>query len=197
MGGVKFVPNKNNGRFLFHKDYLLGSVPNKHGWKANEVIRRHGRAKVAPTSMWRGVIGLDPFKVRNDQARSKKYELSFCGMHGFLRYDPAIDGQWDENNPEAFKDFYTHNFVFEYLNRPADPSNQYDDALKAAMYLNFKIHPEINVHDVVGWFIDVGAAEYLLHKPKVMHKPGANVSKSEHLGTFSTDSTHVDRDWET
>lgn len=191
-GDVVFVPNDQNGRFLFNRKYVLRKEANKYGHKANDVTRMPPRdgveeewGAVRTKPNYAHVIGQDPFAIDKEMARSKG--LSLMGMCGFLKFDPSIDGGWkmEEGKVIGAENFYTHSFVFVYLARPSiDEQNM--DTLKAAIYLGAKVNPETNRGDIVPFFVEMGCAGLLFTAmgDRIMGK-----RQAAHFGTHSNTVT--------
>ncbi len=59
----------------------------------------------------------------------------------------------------------SHNFIFEYINRPQDPEIYFEDMAMAAMFLGCKVLPERNVDTLNGYF-KYNGLDFMLWYPK-------------------------------
>lgn len=165
-----------NGRFLVNVSLLpvyVGAdgipVPNKGpGWGgdvamklrifANRVKRKPSRrgynescGLISPDmDKSRVVIGFDPQKMDEvDSEKGKVRRRSDASAHGFIPYDPTVDGPCDSqtkaDNPAFAKDFLSHSFVFEYICKPKDTEQSTMDILRAAIFWSATISYERQV----------------------------------------------------
>jgi hypothetical protein len=168
-GDVRFVPDRN-GRFIISRAYMPGAGNNDKGIEANLVFRSqardgineiHGVVRPYPDTSF--VIGMDPFAIDKKHA-SSKHGLSKAGMHGFMRFDPTIDGAWEETEEGIVnaRHFYSHSFVFEYYARPNTTEKCNEDSLKACIFFGARILPERNRGNVVKYFQENGCGSFVM-----------------------------------
>lgn len=98
-------------------------------------------------------IGSDPIKY----SKTKDPRASKAAMHGFRLYDGMADYGKDK------KDWTSHNFIFEYVNRPEDPETTFEDAAMACIFLGCKLLPERNVPSLNNYFETNGLEKFLAY----------------------------------
>ena len=123
-------------------------------------------------------IGGDPIKY----TRTKDPRASKAATHGFRLYDEFVDG-----GRKAFPDKWeSHNFIFEYRNRPEDPETSYEDMAMACIFLGCKSMPERNITDLNRYFENNGLEKFLFY-PQDSSELGLDVQgKSDDAGLAST-----------
>jgi len=123
-------------------------------------------------------IGGDPIKY----TRTKDPRASKAATHGFRLYDEFVDG-----GRKAFPEKWeSHNFIFEYRNRPEDPETSYEDMAMACIFLGCKAMPERNITDLNRYFENNGLEKFLFY-PQDSSDLGLDVQgKSDDAGLAST-----------
>jgi len=123
-------------------------------------------------------IGGDPIKY----TRTKDPRASKAATHGFRLYDEFVDG-----GRKAFPDKWdSHNFIFEYRNRPEDPETSYEDMAMACIFLGCKSMPERNITDLNRYFENNGLEKFLFY-PQDASEIGLDVQgRSDDAGLAST-----------
>lgn len=98
-------------------------------------------------------IGSDPIKY----SKTKNPRASKAAVHGFRLFDGLADYGKDK------KDWVSHNFIFEYLNRPEDPETTFEDTAMACIFLGCKLLPERNVPSLNSYFETNGLEKFLAY----------------------------------
>ena len=146
---VNFVES-NSGRFLLHKNVDLSQ-----GWNHVE-----GDEKKKPLNS-NVVIGVDPFDHKTVDIVDQK-RMSMGGCYGFHKYD-GLDSELSET------------FLFEYLARPDDPDDFYEDCLMAAYFFGCKVLVENNKSGFLNYFDRRGYSPWLI-RPKGGRKTQRGIS---------------------
>lgn len=163
FGPVGWAPDEHSGRFnwaWFPEEFSGIKEPEKwkvlNNFKKEWGYNRAGRSKqlVIPGNNHLFRIGTDPIKF----TATKDPRASKAGAHGFRLFD-----QMDLHTP--IEKWQSHNFIFEYINRPNDPEVYFEDMAMAAMFLGCKILPERNVDTLNGYF-KYNGLDWLLWYPK-------------------------------
>jgi hypothetical protein len=110
--------------------------------KRNKKIMKHGQWH--PLQDISGIFGVDPFdhKTTSDSRKSN------AGCHGFLGFNPL-------------EPFMSNMFVLEYLCRPDDPDDFYEDMLKAAVFYGWKLLVENQKPGLINYLRRKGYAGYI------------------------------------
>lgn len=98
-------------------------------------------------------IGSDPIKY----SKTKDPRASKAAVHGFRLFDGLADYGKDK------KDWVSHNFIFEYINRPEDPETTFEDTAMACLFLGCKLLPERNVPSLNAYFEANGLEKFLAY----------------------------------
>lgn len=98
-------------------------------------------------------IGSDPIKY----SKTKDPRASKAAIHGFRLYDGIADYGKEK------KDWTSHNFIFEYINRPEDPETTFEDTAMACIFLGCKLLPERNVPSLNTYFETNGLEKFLAY----------------------------------
>jgi hypothetical protein len=146
---VNFVAS-NSGRFLLHKNVDLSQ-----DWN-----RVEGDEKKKPLNN-NVVIGVDPFDHKTVDIVDQK-RMSMGGCYGFHKYD-GLDSNLSET------------FLFEYLDRPDDPDDFYEDCLMAAYFFGCKVLVENNKSGFLNYFDRRGYSPWLI-RPKGGRKTQRGIS---------------------
>lgn len=185
FGKVGFKPDDHAGRFKFAwfpDEYK--NVANPDQWKIlnnwekvwDFDIRGNSRQLIAPKNDHIFRIASDPIKY----VKTKDPRASKAAIHGFRLFDYHIDGGRPKENWE------THNYIFEYCNRPDDPEISFEDVALACMFLGCKVLPERNVPSLNDYF-ERNGLERMLAYPKEFYSSGSDIQvKSDDAGYAST-----------
>jgi hypothetical protein len=98
-------------------------------------------------------IGSDPIKY----SKTKDPRASKASVHGFRLFDGMADYGKSKDKWES------HNFIFEYINRPEDPETTFEDAAMACIFLGCKLLPERNVPSLNNYFETNGLEKFLAY----------------------------------
>ena len=157
---VNFVES-SNGRFLLHKDVDLNE-----DWNFVE-----GDEKKRPLNS-NVVIGVDPFDHKAVDIVDQK-RMSMGGCYGFHKFD-GLDNELSET------------FLFEYLARPDDPDDFYEDCLMASYFFGGRLLVENNKSGFLNYFDRRGYSSWLI-RPKGRRKTqrgiAAGVASKEQLAS--------------
>lgn len=164
------IKNPDQAKILNNVDISLGYT--RRGKRMNMVTPKNDH-------LFR--IGADPIKYRftKDPRASKQ------AMHGFRLFDPHVDlgkprSQWK-----------SHNFIFEYINRPDDPRTASEDAAMSCIFLGCKMMPENNIDSLNEYFEDNGL-ENLMYYPKNELADGINIQKNSENAGLHSDNEVID-----
>ena len=168
---VIFVASEN-GRFL-----LNNKVDLTQEWNH---VEEGAKKKPLNSSI---VIGVDPFDHKTVDIVDQK-SMSSGGCYGFHKYD-GLDSELSET------------FLFEYLERPDDPDDFYEDCLMASHFFGAKVLVENNKSGFLNYFDRRGYNMWLI-KPKGGKKTqrgiAAGVASKEQLaGAFAS---YIDKNTE-
>lgn len=163
-GLVNFVEN-DNGRFLLSKKVDLDLAWNHVG----------GEDKKKPMNP-NIVLGVDPFDHKAVDIVDQK-RMSKGGCYGFHKYD-------------GLNEDLSESFLFEYLERPDDPDDFYEDCLKAAYFFGARVLVENNKSGFLNYFDRRGYGPWLI-RPKGGAKTQRGISagvgsKEQMAGAFSS-----------
>lgn len=113
-------------------------------------------------------IGVDPVDHRNVKGGSN------TGIAVFRNYDPTIDGHLQnihENiDPREVRKMNTDQFVACYNKRSGDPTEMYEDTLKAAVFFGAQAMVESNKPGVLNHFENNGMRSYLAAQVKELKR---------------------------
>ncbi len=121
-------------------------------------------------------IGSDPIKY----SKTKDPRASKAAVHGFRLYDGMADYGKEK------KDWNSHNFIFEYINRPEDPETTFEDTAMACLFLGCKLLPERNVPSLNDYFESNGLEKFLAYPRDFIASPVDIQIKSDDAGYAST-----------
>jgi len=140
-------------------------------------------------------IGVDPVDHRNVKGGSN------TGIAVFRGYDKLVDGHLphihEDIDPLQVRQMKTDQFVAVYNRRSGDPTEMYEDALKACVFFGAKAMVESNKPGVLNHFENNGMGVYLaaqvkeLKKGSRRRKPAPEV-KGTYAGTESINE-YVDK----
>lgn len=177
FGPVGFQIDEHAGRFnwaWFPDEFRSVSDPDK--WRLlNNVgeeigfdYKGNSRTLKYPKNDHLFRLGTDPIKF----TKTKDPRASRAGAHGFRLWDWAVDA----NKPRS--QWESHNFIFEYINRPEDPETYSEDMALACIFLGAKILPERNVPTLNDYFERNGLERFLAY-PRDFVRGRAELSKSD------------------
>jgi len=167
---VNFEESKN-GRFLLHKNVDLNQE-----WNHVE-----GEEKKRPLNS-SVVLGIDPYDHSVvDIVDTKRMSMGAC--YGFHKYD-GLDSDLSDT------------FLFEYISRPDNPDDFYEDCLKAAYFFGGKALVENNKSGFINYWDRRGYSSWLI-RPKGRGKQrgiAAGVASKEQLA--SAFASYIDKNTE-
>lgn len=155
----EYEADKDTGEmYCRHCRYVISYLP-PEGICNNVLTENYGTfTQYTPQNDIKFRAGLDPFQnsLVLDESRGSK-----AGFYIKLKYDPILD------NPEepTYKHF-TDAPCLEYLSRPEDVYDMFEDVLKALWYYGCPILPETNKPAFKEWLKQNGYGGFLLMKPK-------------------------------
>ena len=159
------------------KAKILNNVGYEHGYDRKGFSRR----LMVPKNDHLFRIGSDPIKY----TRTKDPRASKAAIHGFRLYDGSADYGKDKANWES------HNFIFEYLNRPEDPETSFEDTAMACIFLGCKLLPERNVPSLNDYFERNGLERFLAY-PKDFVASSMEIQTNSDDAGFSTTPEVID-----
>lgn len=161
-GAVGFKPDSHAGRFrwAWFPDEFSGN-PHPDKWKILNNFRKENgydsfgnyRELVYPKNDMLFAIGTDPIKY----SRTKDPRASKASMHGFRKFDFAVDHGKPKDR------WQSHNFIFEYIERPDDPKTYFEDVGMACHFLGCSVLPESNIKSLVQHFVEKGWEKFLMY----------------------------------
>ena len=137
------------------------------------------------------ITGADPFKFRKKQFNNQRMS------------DGGIAIFWERNNQldpldkiEDFKDWHSHRFVADYLDRP-DKDVYLEQVLCACIYYGAKIYFENNIEGIEKYFIDEGFGGYLMHYFDVnmniyTRNPGYHANETNKQDIFTNTRSYIE-----
>lgn len=139
-------------------------------------LRGNSRMMIFPKNDHLFRIAADPIKY----TKTKDPRASKQGAHGFRLYDHLVDIGKDK------KDWETHNFIFEYLNRPDDPEISFEDMALSCIFLGCKMLPERNITNLNEYF-ERNGLQHLMAYPQAFISSGTDIqTNSPEAGYAST-----------
>jgi hypothetical protein len=146
-GGVEFIPNKTNGSFLF--SWLPES-------RFRNQVRQASYGEWEPLLDSKHAISTDPIShTKTVDPRSSK-----AAAHGFRKFDINEDGPDLEHH-----DWRSHQYIFEYLNRPEEIETYFEDMIKACRFLGCQILYESQKNNIGQHFRVRGYKRFLMYRP--------------------------------
>lgn len=141
-------------------------------------VRGKSRQLVTPGNDHLFRVATDPIKY----SKTKDPRASKMAIHAFRLYDHLVDGYKNDRSK-----WESHNFFFEYCERPDDTEMALEDLAMLCIFLGCKCLPEKNIPDVNKYFEDNGL-ERLLAYPRefIGGFPIETQSKSDDAGMAST-----------
>lgn len=183
-GPVGFQPDPHAGRFYFAwfpDEYTANPHPEK--WKILNNFKKewgydsfgNNRYLTVPRNDLLLGIGSDPIKY----SKTKDPRASKASMHGFRKLDINVD------YGKAKAKWVSHNYIFEYIDRPQDPTTFFDDAGMACHFLGCSMLPESNIKSLVQHFVTKGWEKFLMY-PTDFPELLVSTSQSDDPGFSST-----------
>lgn len=140
---------------------ILNNVTKEWGYdvkgKYRELITPHN------INMFR--LGTDPIKY----SKTKDPRASKAAIHAFRMYDPAID------HGKPINQWKSHNFFFEYCNRPEEQDTYLEDLAMLCIFLGAQVFPERNIPDVNAFFERNGLQRLLAYPMDFVEDIGLEV----------------------
>ena len=182
-GPVGFKIDEHAGRFYwawFPDEFTKGDkhpdkwkILNNFGKVMDYDVQGNYREMTVPKNDLRFAIGTDPIKY----SKTKDPRASKASMHGFRKFDINVD----LHKPKA--QWETHNFIFEYIERPEDPNTYFEDVGMACHFLGCSVLPESNIKSLVQYFEREGWEKFLRY-PEDFDE--MKVTKQDDAGFSST-----------
>lgn len=143
---VEFFSNPQSGKFYFHY------IPDKK--HLNRIQASYDG--IEPLNDARHAIGTDPIS----HTKTVDPKNSKAGAHGFRKYDPSVD------IGKEMEDWLSHNYLFEYIHRPPEIEEYFEDMIKACVFLGCKILYESTKNNIGQYFRDRGYQNFLMFRPE-------------------------------
>ena len=156
FGKVEFRLKRDNGKFSVTNYPERGLQNNVVNYGDDENPRCEPRNKLQYSA------GTDPFDHKQVAVHTRK---SKGAGYVFRKFDPLIDGPKGEENMEEWT---THQFVCQYINRPASPEIYYEDMLKMCWFFGCQMLPETQKPGLMKYFERMGCGAFLMNKPKAV-----------------------------
>ena len=154
------------------KAKVINNVSETWGWDS----KGKSRKMLSPMNDHLFRIGTDPIKF----SKTKDPRASKAAAHGFRLYDGILD----YGKPK--EQWQSHNFIFEYINRPEDPETYFEDMAMACIFFGCKILPERNVPSLNQYF-ELNGLERFLAYPKQFLDSGVDIQiQSDDAGYASS-----------
>lgn len=144
----------------------------REGMRNQKIPMPGGKYRPANAALYRS--GADPFKYDTPDVKNPS-KMSDGAQHIYAFFDPTVDGNKDR------KDWFTNNYVYEYLYRPESVDDLCEDYLKACIFYGCKLYPERNNDDVIKYFKKHGFEHYI--------QMGIRVTASVDTGIYYTQET--------
>jgi hypothetical protein len=118
--------------------------------KQNKVRKGYGEDKYKPDNEFAIFIGVDPISegATAESARKSSYAMSI------FRKASDIDPELSET------------FIADYIHRPDNPEEAYEDNLIACWFYGCYAHIEKNKFDVNNYFVRMGCKEFVMKRPE-------------------------------
>jgi hypothetical protein len=124
---------------------------------ANQLNRVHRAYDgLEPLNDGRHAIGTDPIS----HTKTVDPRNSQAGAYGFNKYNPKTDLTKDEG------EWLSHNFMFEYIHRPPEVEEYFEDMIKASVFLGCQILYESTKNNIGQYFRDRGYHKFLMFRPE-------------------------------
>lgn len=187
FGPVGFAPDAHAGRFnwaWFPDEFLDKSRPpdqwkvlNNFGEEWGYDPRGQSRMLKFPRNDHLFRLATDPIKY----SKTKDPRASKCAIHGFRLMDVNLDYGLPK---EKWK---SHNFIFEYCERPEDPETCLEDMAMVCLFLGARMLPERNIPAANEYFEQNGLHRFLTYpRDMIMSTMGDIQINSDDAGYAST-----------
>lgn len=188
-GPVGFKQDEHAGRFYwawFPDEFSGNPEPGK--WKILNNVRKEAgwdrmgnrRVMTYPKNDHLFAIGTDPIKF----SKTKDPRASKASGHGFRKYNINVDN----GRPKA--KWQSHNYIFEYIERPQDPETYFNDMGMACHFLGCSILPESNIKSLVQHFVQKGWEKFLMNAGDF---PDLMIAGNQDDPGFSTTAEVIDQ----
>lgn len=188
-GPVGFKQDEHAGRFYwawFPDEFSGNPEPGK--WKILNNVRKEAgwdrmgnrRVMTYPKNDHLFTIGTDPIKF----SKTKDPRASKASGHGFRKYNINVDN----GRPKA--KWQSHNYIFEYIERPQDPETYFNDMGMACHFLGCSILPESNIKSLVQHFVQKGWEKFLMNAGDF---PDLMIAGNQDDPGFSTTAEVIDQ----
>lgn len=173
--GASVKPLEIAGDFVW-KDGFGGEVmwlPNPQGkWRVSHhpektnFFYKRGDSLPRPGNEHLYTFGVDPVDHLTEDGKGSDGAGAI-----FRRFNPLVDNRLDVDEhgdvikTEVWK-MQTDRFVADYLDRPDDPTELFEEILKGAIYFGVPIFPEKDRGSIIPWFIEKGFTHYVKYRPK-------------------------------
>lgn len=131
----------------------------------------------------------DPDRVQSKASASVFYKLdqNVDNANDFYAYCnlPLTERELFRNH-EKYQ-FKSHNYISDYLDRPDDEKEYYEDMRLACLFFGCKMLPERNTWGIVPYFIDQGCEKFVMKRPKSSWTK--TLDKDEDYGIPSNEKT--------
>ncbi len=185
FGPVGFAVDELAGRFnwAWFPDEYTGSK-NPDNWKMlNNVGREYGYNKRGKAVHFQVPKNVNLIKIATDPiqfSRTVDPRASKSSIHGFRMYDSNVDYGKEKKN------WKSHNFIFEYINRPEDPEIYCEDLAMACFFLGAKVLPERNVKTINSYFEQNNLDRFLAYPNDFVDGIGLDVQGDSTDAGFSS-----------
>jgi len=185
FGPVGFAPDDHAGRFnwAWFPDEFTGSK-NPDNWKIlNNVGREYGYNKRGKAVHFHVPKNVNQIKIATDPiqfSRTVDPRASKSSIHGFRMYDSNVDYGKEKKN------WTSHNFIFEYVNRPEDPEIYCEDLAMACFFLGAKVLPERNIKTINTYFEQNNLDRFLAYPNDFVDGIGLDVQGDSTDAGFSS-----------
>ena len=128
----------------------------------NQVDRRGGMMKPLGNGVFS--FGADPVDHLAPQAQTGSDAAGVIKR----KFDPSVDGHLMNKDGKIVEPWrmMTDQIVCDYVARPENPYEIYEDYAKMCIYYGCSIFPETDKPGVITWFIDNGLYHFILNRPK-------------------------------
>lgn len=118
--------------------------------KQNRVRKGYGDDKYKPDNEHEGFVGVDPISegATADSARKSSYAMTI------YRKASETDAELSET------------FIADYIHRPDNPEEAYEDNLIACWFYGYYAHIEKNKFDVNNFFVRNGCKNFVMKRPE-------------------------------
>jgi hypothetical protein len=146
--------------------------------KQNRVLKGYGDAKFKPDLEHEGCVGVDPISegATADSARKSSYAMSI--FRNMSEIDPEL----------------SETYIADYIHRPDNPEDAYEDNLLACWFYGYYAHIEKNKFDVNNYFVRHGCQGFVMKRPENTLSVDQKI-KAEQQGAGTPAGTEVINLW--